>query len=185
MRQLSVFNNVTLDGYFTDSNGDMSWVHKNDPEWNSFTAENASGGGLLLFGRITYEMMASFWPTKQALEMMPTVAEQMNNLPKVVFSRTMDKPSWNNTMLVKNNIVAEVRKMKDEAGPGMVIMGSGTIVSQLTQEGLIDEYQFAVHPIILGRGRTMFEGVRDKVALRRTRSRTFDNGTVFVCYESA
>jgi len=185
MRQLSVFNNVTLDGYFTDSNGDMSWAHKNDPEWNSFTAENASGGGVLLFGRITYEMMASFWPTKQALEMMPTVAEQMNNLPKVVFSRTMDKPSWNNTMLVKNNIVAEVRKMKDEAGPGMVIMGSGTIVSQLTQEGLIDEYQFAVHPIILGRGRTMFEGVRDKVALRRTRSRTFDNGTVFVCYESA
>ena len=185
MRQLSVFNNVTLDGYFTDSNGDMSWAHKNDPEWNSFTAENASGGGLLLFGRITYEMMASFWPTKQALEMMPTVAEQMNNLPKVVFSRTMDKPSWNNTMLVKNNIVAEVRKMKDEAGPGMVIMGSGTIVSQLTQEGLIDEYQFAVHPIILGRGRTMFEGVRDKVALRRTRSRTFDNGTVFVCYEPA
>ena len=185
MRKLIVFNNVTLDGYFTDSHSDMSWAHKNDPEWNAFTAENASGGGVLLFGRITYDLMASFWPTKQALEMMPTVAEQMNNLPKVVFSRTMDKPSWNNTRLVKNNIAAEVRKMKDEAGQGMVIMGSGTIVSQLTQEGLIDEYQIVVHPIILGSGRTMFEGVNDKVALRRTRTRTFDNGNVFVCYEPA
>ena len=185
MRKLSVFNNVTLDGYFTDSHGDMSWAHKNDPEWNSFTAENASGGGTLLFGRITYDQMASFWPTKQALEMMPTVAEQMNNLPKVVFSRTMDKPSWKNTRLVKNNIAAEVRKMKDESGPDMVIMGSGTIVSQLTQEGLIDEYQIVVHPIILGSGRTMFEGVNDKVALRRTRTRTFDNGNVLVCYEPA
>ena len=185
MRKLSVFNNVTLDGYFTDSHSDMSWAHKNDPEWNSFTAENASGGGVLLFGRITYDLMASFWPTKQALEMMPTVAEQMNNLPKVVFSRTMDNPSWNNTRLVKNNIAAEVRQMKNETGPGMVIMGSGTIVSQLTQEGLIDEYQIVVHPIILGSGRTMFEGVNDKVALRRTRTRTFDNGNVFVCYEPA
>ena len=185
MRKLSVFNNVTLDGYFTDSQSDMSWAHKNDPEWNSFTAENASGGGVLLFGRITYDLMASFWPTKQALEMMPTVAEQMNNLPKVVFSRTMDKPSWNNTRLVKNNIATEVRQMKKETGPGMVIMGSGTIVSQLTQEGLIDEYQIVVHPIILGSGRTMFEGVNDKVALRRTRTRTFDNGNVFVCYETA
>jgi dihydrofolate reductase len=185
MRKLSVFNNVTLDGYFTDSNNDMSWAHKNDPEWNSFTAENASGGGTLLFGRITYDLMASFWPTKQALEMMPTVAEQMNNLPKVVFSRTMDKPSWKNTRLVKNNIAAEVRKMKDESGPDMVIMGSGTIVSQLTQEGLIDEYQIVVHPLILGSGRTMFEGVKDKVGLKRTRSRTFDNGNVFVCYEPA
>jgi dihydrofolate reductase len=185
MRKLSVFNNVTLDGYFTDSNNDMSWAHKNDPEWNSFTAENASGGGTLLFGRITYDLMASFWPTKQALEMMPTVAEQMNNLPKVVFSRTMDKPSWKNTRLVKNNIAAEVRKMKDESGPDMVIMGSGTIVSQLTQEGLIDEYQIVVHPLILGSGRTMFEGVNDRVALKRTRSRTFDNGNVFVCYEPA
>ena len=185
MRKLSVFNNVTLDGYFTDSNNDMSWAHKNDPEWNSFTAENASGGGTLLFGRITYDLMASFWPTKQALEMMPTVAEQMNNLPKVVFSRTMDKPSWKNTRLVKNNIAAEVRKMKDESGPDMVIMGSGTIVSQLTQEGLIDEYQIVVHPLILGSGRTMFEGVNDRVALKRTRSRTFDNGNLFVCYEPA
>src|SRR5881296_3727018 len=161
MRRLVVFNNVTLDGYFTDSNNDMSWAHKNaDEEWNRFTAENASGGGVLLFGRKTYDLMVSFWPTKQAYEMMPTVAEQMNELPKVVFSRSMDKASWNNTKLIKDNIADEVRKMKNESGDNMVIMGSGSIVSQLTQEGLIDEYEFVVHPLILGSGRTMFEGVK-------------------------
>jgi dihydrofolate reductase len=185
MRKLSVFNNETLDGYFTDAHGDMSWAHKNDEEWNKFTAENASGESVLLFGRITYEMMASFWPTKQASEMMPDVAEQMNNLQKVVFSRTMDKPTWKNTRLVKNNIAEEVRKMKNESGPDMVIMGSGTIVSQLTQERLIDEYQIVVHPLVLGSGRTMFEGVKDKVALKRTKTRTFGNGNVFMCYERA
>jgi len=67
MRKLIVFNSVTLDGYFTDANGDMSWAHKNDPEWNAFTAENAKGGGTLLFGRITYDLMVSFWPTPAAI----------------------------------------------------------------------------------------------------------------------
>jgi len=183
MRKLTVFNNVSLDGYFTDARSDMSWAHQNDPEWNSFTAENASGGGVLLFGRITYQMMASFWPSKQAFEMMPTVAEQMNNLPKVVFSRTMDSASWTNTRLVNDHMVEAVRKMKNESGPGLVIMGSGTIVSQLTQQNLIDEYQIVVHPLVLGSGRTMFEGVNDKLALRRTKMRTFENGNVFICYE--
>jgi dihydrofolate reductase len=185
MRKLIVFNNVTLDGYFTDSHGDMSWAHKNDAEWNAFSAENASGGGVLLFGRITYDLMASFWPTKQALETMPVVAKQMNNLPKVVFSRTMDKASWNNTKLVKENIAAEVRKMKSEPGDDMVIMGSGTIVSQLTQEHLIDEYQLVVNPLILGSGRTLFEAVKDKLPLKHTKTRTFDNGNVVLCYEPA
>jgi dihydrofolate reductase len=119
MRRLMVFNNISLDGYFTDANGDMSWAHKNsDEEWNKFTSENASGGGVLLFGRKTYDLMVSFWPTKQAYDMMPEVAEGMNNLPKVVFSRTMDKAEWNNTKLVKGNIVEEVSRMKSEPGDG-------------------------------------------------------------------
>jgi len=78
MPRLIVFNNISLDGYFTDPNGDMSWAHKSDPEWNEFAASNAGGGGVLVFGRVTYEMMASFWPTKQASEMFPEVAAGMN-----------------------------------------------------------------------------------------------------------
>ena len=122
MRRLVVFNQVSLDGYFTDSKGDMSWAHKNDPEWNAWVQDNAKGGGELLFGRITYQMMASFWPTAVALETMPVVAERMNNLPKVVFSRTLDKASWQNTKLVKTGMLDEVRRMKNvvlcyEPGP--------------------------------------------------------------------
>jgi dihydrofolate reductase len=182
MRKLSVFNNVSLDGYFTDANGDMSWAHNNDPEWNAFAGENASGGGTLLMGRITYELMASFWPTAHAMESMPAVAKGMNDMPKVVVSRTLDKPSWSNTTLVKGDLAAAVRKMKQERGPDIAILGSGSIVSQLAQEGLIDEYQIALHPIALGGGRTLFDGVRDRLTLRRTTTRTFGNGNVLVCY---
>lgn len=183
MRKLAVFNQVSLDGYFVDMHGDMSWAHKNDSEWQAFVEENARGGGELLFGRITYELMASYWPTPYARENDPIVAERMNSLPKVVFSRTMEKPSWNNTRLVKGDIAAEIRKMKNEPGKDMVIFGSGTIVAQLAQAGLIDEFQIVVNPIILGEGRTMFDGIRERLNLRLTKARTFGNGNVLLCYE--
>ena len=186
MARVSVFNHVSLDGYFTDQNGDMSWAHRgDDPEWNAFAAENAKGGGVMLFGRVTYEMMASYWPTPAALEQYPIVAERMNNGAKVVFSRTLDKATWKNTKLVKSDLAGEVRKMKKAPGGDMVIMGSGTIVSQLAQAGLIDEYQVVVNPIVLGQGRTLFDGLKNKVNLKRTKSRAFGNGNVFVVYEPA
>jgi dihydrofolate reductase len=182
MRKLIVFNHVSLDGYFVDASGDMSWAKADhqDPEWNTFVADNAKGGGVLVFGRITYEMMASFWPTPFAIESMPVIAEGMNSMPKVVFSRTLEQASWNNTKLVKGDMAAEIRKMKQETGDGMAIMGSGTIVSQLTREGLIDEYQVVVNPIVLGNGRTMFDGVKEKLNLKLTKSRTFGNGKLFL-----
>jgi dihydrofolate reductase len=185
MRSLIVFNHVSVDGYFVDKKGDMRWAHKQDPEWNEFVAGNARGGGVLLFGRVTYEMMATYWPTPMAAQNSPAVAERMNNLQKVVFSRTLDKASWNNTKLVKGDLATEVRKMKQEPGEGLVIMGSGTIVSQLAQEGLIDEFQIVVCPIVIGSGRTLFEGVKEKLSLKLTKSRTFGNGNVYTCYQPA
>ncbi len=153
MRKLAVFNNVSLDGCFTDKNNDMSWAHRDsaDAEWNEFVAGNASSEGMLLFGRVTYELMASFWPTPLAAQMMPEVAHGMNNMPKVVFSKTMEKAAWNNTTLVMDDLESAVRKLKSESGPDMVILGSGSIVSQLAREGLIDEYQIVVVPVVLGR----------------------------------
>src|SRR5262245_54576558 len=185
MRKLVVFNHVSLDGYFVDVNGEMSWAKADhqDVEWNSFVAENASGGGALVFGRVTYELMASFWPTPFAIESMPAVAAGMNNMPKIVFSKTLDQASWNNTTLVKGDPAAEMRKMKQEAGEGLVILGSGSIVSQLAQEGLIDEYQVIVNPVVLGKGRTMFDGVEEKLSLKLTKTRAFGNGNVLLCYE--
>ncbi len=185
MGKVVVFNSASLDGYFTDANSDMSFAHNSipDPEWDVFVSGNASGGGMLLFGRITYELMASFWPTPAAAESMPVVAEGMNNLPKVVFSRTMHKALWNNTRLVKIDMVGEIQKLKKELGEDMAILGSGSIVSQLTQHGLIDEYQIVVIPVVLGKGRMMFEGIKEKIPMKLIRTRAFKNGNVLLCYE--
>jgi dihydrofolate reductase len=183
MRKLIVFNNVTLDGYFTDASGDMSWAHQQDPEWNEFMASNASGGGELVFGRVTYDLMAGFWPTPMALQSMPLVAERMNHLPKIVFSKTMHQAAWNNTRLIKSDIVSAMKKLKEERGDTLVIMGSGNIVAQLTSAGLIDEYQIVIHPIALGDGKTLFDGIKQKLDLKLTKTKTFGNGNVFLCYE--
>jgi len=185
MRKLIVFNHISLDGYFTDANGDMRFAQNPipDAEWDAFVAGNAGGGGTLVFGRITYELMVGFWPTPLALQQMPDVAEQMNSLPKVVFSRTLEHVSWNNTRLVKNDLSGEIRRMKEAAGEHMVIFGSGSIVSQLAQEGLIDEYQIVVDPVALGKGRTMFENIKEKLSLKLKTAQTFGNGNVLMCYE--
>ena len=144
---------------------------------------NASGDGTLLFGRVTYEMMASFWPTPLAMERMPAVAEGMNRMSKIVFSRTLQGVSWANTTLVKSDPAAHVRKLKQEPGPDLAILGSGSLVSLLAQAGLIDEFQIVVNPIVLGKGRTLFEGAQEKIALKLIQSRAFGNGNVVLYYQ--
>ena len=182
MRKLSVFNSVSVDGYFTDAKGDMSFAHRDDPEMDAFASENASGEGALVFGRVTYDLMVGFWPTAEAEAAMPTVADGMNRYPKLVFSRTLQEATWANTELVRDDPADVMRARKREAGPDMVILGSGTIVSQLTEARLIDEYQLAVIPIVLGGGRTLFEGVSGKPNLDLVSTRRFDSGTVLLVY---
>ena len=124
MATLSVFNQVSLDGYFVDGSGDMSWAHKrDDAEWDAYTAENASGGGVLVFGRVTYQMMAGFWPTPAARAMNALVAERMNNLPKVVFSRTLDQGHVEQHPLDQGR--HRGRGAPDEAGIGAEHGGDG------------------------------------------------------------
>jgi len=185
MRRLIAFTQVTLDGYFTGRNGDLGWAHegREDAEWSAFVAENASGGGELLFGRVTYELMASYWPTPAALANDPIVAERMNDLPKVVFSRTLGRVSWSHTRLVKGELTAAVRAMKQEPGEGMAILGSGSIVSQLAQARLIDEFQIVVKPVVLGQGRTLFDGITERLTMKLTKTRAFTNGNVLLSYE--
>jgi dihydrofolate reductase len=187
MRKLIVFNHVTLDGYFVSASGEFGWARQgnDDAEYAAFVAENASSGGELLFGRITYQLMASYWPTAGAGQHDPVVAKQLNTMAKVVFSRTLESASWNNTKLVKGALVTEVRKMKSESGPDMAILGSGSIVAQLAPEGLIDEYQMVIDPVALGKGRTMFDGIGTTLNLKLTRSRVFRNGKVFLGYAPA
>ncbi|HLA54420.1 MAG TPA: dihydrofolate reductase family protein [Flavitalea sp.] len=181
-RKISVFNQISLDGYFTDASNDMSWAHKSDPETNAFAAKNASGEGPLLFGRVTYEMMAAFWPTPMAAQQMPEVAKGMNERPKLVVSRTLQDVSWNNSTLLKGDLLEEVRKLKAEPGEDITILGSGSIVAQLAGAGVIDDYHVVVNPIALGAGRTMFDGIPNRLNLRLTGTRTFGNGNVLLSY---
>jgi len=186
MAKLSAFNNISLDGYFSGKNGEFAWAKSHmDPEFNAFVADNARLGGTLIFGRITYQLMASYWPTPQAMKSDPIVADSMNKSAKVVFSRTLNSADWNNTRLVKTDLVSEIRKLKSESSDDLVILGSGSIVSQLAQAALIDEFQVVVNPIILGEGRIMFGGLKHSVGLKMTRNRVFASGNAFLCYEPA
>ena len=184
MRELHVFNQLTLDGYFTGYNGDLSWAHKEDEEWNAFVEGNASDDGPLLFGRITYEMMKSFWPTTMAMEIMPKVATQMNNMPKIVFSTTMNEAGWENTTIIKENMTDHVRRMKLGTGSDMTILGSGSIVAQLAQENLIDEYHLVINPTALGKGRNLFQGMNQSISLTLVNTRVFHNGNVLLRYKA-
>jgi dihydrofolate reductase len=185
MRKVLVFNSVTLDGYFTGRDGELEWAHQgaDDPEWQDFVSGNASGDGTLLMGRKTYDMMVSYWPTPEARKDMPEVAEGMNSMAKIVFSRTLDKADWSNTRVVKSDPAAEVRRLKKDGDKDMTVLGSGTIVSLLTQEGLVDEYQMVMTPVVLGQGRTMFEGMKGKHDLKLVKSRPFKNGRVVLTYQ--
>ena len=186
MRKLVVFNSTSLDGYFTDAKGQITFAHNVEPdaEFEAFTAANASGDdGALLFGRKTYELMAGWWPTPAAAAAMPEVAAGMNRLRKYVVSRSLKQVTWQNTALLKGDLVAEVRRLKGEKGDGIVILGSGTLVPPLLAAGLVDEVQVVLIPLALGAGRTMFEGLPSPVALKLTQTRSFKNGKVVLYYE--
>ena len=185
MRKLTVFTISSLDGFIADANGDMSWAHKEDEQWREFTRNNASGGGALIFGRVTYEQMVQFWPTPQAMQWNPIVAERMNALPKYVFSTTMKEATWQNTTLFSGNLPEEIARLKSQDGAPLTILGSASIVSQCAQAGLVDEYQVVISPIILGSGLSLFKTVSEKRKLELLASRLFNNGNVVLTYKAA
>ncbi|HUI44464.1 MAG TPA: dihydrofolate reductase family protein [Nitrospirota bacterium] len=182
MRRVIVFNFVTLNGYFEGPKRDISW-HEHDAETSEYAVEGLNAGNTLLFGRVTYELMASYWPTPNAINNNPIVAEGMNNAEKIVFSRTLEKAEWKNTRLVKDNIEEEIKKMKQQSGKNMTLLGSGSIVTQFAQQGLIDEYQIMVDPVALGDGTPIFKGIKHRLDLKLTTTRTFRNGSVLLCYQ--
>ena len=180
MSKLRVFESISVDGYFTDATGDMSFAHagREDAEFADWVGTNASSGGELLFGRKTYQMMEAFWPTPMAARQMPAVAKGMNAAKKYVASKTIE-PTWNNTHLLKGELVAAVRSLKAKDGAGITLLGSGSVAAQLGEAGLIDEYQFVIIPVELGGGRTMFTAGRK---LRLVNQRAFRCGNVVLTY---
>jgi dihydrofolate reductase len=180
MRKLRVFESISVDGYFTDARGDIGWAHagREDVEFSEWVSANASKGGALLFGRKTYQMMEAFWPTPIAGQQMPAIAKGMNAAMKYVASRTI-KPTWNNSHLLGTDLVKSVRDLKASDGPDITVLGSGTVAAQLGEARLVDEYQFAIIPVALGVGRTVFTKSGE---LRLVEQRAFRCGNVVVIY---
>lgn len=187
MPTLSAFMNVSIDGCFCDSKGDLGafYAMRADPEFQAFTEENAKGGGRLVFGRKTYDMMAGYWPSPMAKQQNPVVAGQMNAREKFVISHEMKTADWANTTVLNGDLAAEVKKLKAAPGTDMVILGSGSIVSQLTEAKLLDGLQLVVNPIVFGDGRKLMEGLGKTLSWTLTRSRAFKNGAVFLNYAPA
>ncbi len=181
MGKLTVFNFVTLNGYYAGPGGDISW-HRHGKEESTYAEEGAKSESILLFGRVTYQMMASYWPTPQAKKDLPGVAEGMNRSEKIVFSRTLRNADWENTRLIKDNLVDEVKKLK-KGKKDITILGSGSIVTQLAEAGLIDHYQIMVDPVALGSGIPIFNGMKKELDLQLTSTRAFKSGVVLLTYE--
>ncbi len=184
MRKVFVSNLISLDNKIARPNGDLDWFGV-DQEYFDYTATEATRRDLILFGRATYQGMESYWTSKEAADSDPVVTGQMNNTNKLVFSRTLKSADWQNTRLVNDDLVGEITRLKQQPGKDIAIFGSGTIVSQLTEAGLIDEYQIVVNPVILGSGVPNFSGITHKIGLNLVDAKTFKNGVVLLKYERA
>ncbi|MEO8244012.1 MAG: dihydrofolate reductase family protein [bacterium] len=182
MAELHVYNSISLDGAFTDAAGDMSWAHHRDPEWLAFVGSNARGAARYLFGRVTYDMMAGFWPTPAAQMMNPDVVKAMNETPKFVASRSLERSAWSNSTVLQGELVPAVAALKASEGADLLIMGSGSVVAQLSEARLIDQYQLVLNPLALGGGRTLFQGMTAQLPLELRDSRVFRNGSVVLTY---
>lgn len=181
MRKLSVFNFTTLNGFYKGPGEDISW-NQHGPQENEHAENGLQSGNILLFGRRTFEMMAGFWPTEQARAMMPAVAEGMNNSEKLVVSRTLTNPTWHNSTVLSGSLETSIRELKESAGKDITILGSGSIVAQLTDLGLIDSYQLMINPVALGAGTPLFQGIKNPLNLKLVNSAILSNGILVLDY---
>jgi dihydrofolate reductase len=182
MRKIIVSNLVSLDGFFEGPNRELDWFAV-DEEFLEYARNLLSTVDTILFGRVTYQHMAAYWPTASGTGNDAFITEKMNNLPKIVFSKTLQEVKWNNSRLVKENIAEEILKMKQQPGKDMVIFGSGSIVSTFMQLGLIDEYRIIMNPVVLGNGKPLFKGIKDKHNLKLLKTKVLGSGIVILYYQ--
>ncbi len=182
MRKLFSFMVTTLDGYHVGPDGELDWSNV-DEQFHEFSIRQMNDIDTLLFGRVTYEHMAEFWPTPEAIETLPVTARRMNSVHKVVFSSMLTEATWENSELVNSDPVAKIEELKQRPGEGdLALFGSSTFTASLLEAGVVDEVRVMVNPILLGSGVSVFSGLTDRVKLRLARTITFRNGNVLVCY---
>jgi len=198
MRRLVMFNRVTADGYFASEDGKLDWVIP-DPEVDKLGATGTGEFDTVVLGRKTYEMFASFWPhidehsdtapnphdPRKVSKEMKEMGKMLNAATKLVFSSTLRNPTWQNTRILSRLDPVGFAAIKKGPGKDMIMFGSGTITSQLTEHGLIDEYQYIVSPIILGKGKKLIDNVSKSVKLELVDQKSFPTGTQLLKYVPA
>ncbi len=188
MRKIVVTMWVTLDGYISGPNNDMSWVRV-DEAMGRYEDGVVSAADTLILGRVTYQSFAGSWPyvpdNPAASEGEKEYARKLNSMRKVVFSTTLPTVEWHNSTLFHEIDPAVVTALKQESGKDIVIYGSASVIRALMARGLIDEYQLLVHPIVLGGGKRLFEEGGERIALQLVGTRTFDTGVVLLTYQPA
>ena len=182
MRRLIASEMVTVDGFFSGPNGELDWFVQDD-ELGRFASDLIDSVDTILYGRVTYQMMAGYWPQASG-----SFADRTNRLPKLVFSSTLAETpwgEWDNARPVRGALADEVAKLKSEPGGDIVIYGSGSIVQALTRLGAIDEYRLVVNPLLLGSGRPLFEGVAERRNLKLVEAVSLPSGCVVLTYQRA
>lgn len=185
---------MSIDGFIGGPKRELDWFAQkgflNKTDFAEYTKELLSGAGGILLGRATYEQFVRTWPTRTVSDPSndPVITEKMNGLPKIVFSNTLDNVNWgtwDNARLVKGDAGDEVKRLKNEPGKDLVILGSGTLVSALTKLGLIDEYQLIIQPVILGAGIPEFQNIDRRTKLKLVKSRQLREGSIILYYQLA
>jgi dihydrofolate reductase len=180
VRKVIVSNLVSLDGFFEGPNRELDWFVF-DEELAAYSKELLRSVDTLLFGRVTYQHMAAYWPTAPKEE----IAERMNSLHKIVFSRTLESPRWNNSRLTRNNPAEEILKLKQMPGQDMAILGSASLATSLLKGGLIDEYRVILNPVLIGSGNPVFNGMKERLKLKLPKTRLLGSGVVVLYYQTA
>jgi dihydrofolate reductase len=188
MRKVILAMNITLDGFISGANGELDWVTMDEEIDNSLLPDLLSTVDTALIGRVLYQGFANYWPSAETKN--PSLskgeiefAHWINNAPKIVFSKTLEKVEWTNSTLVKENIAQEIAKLKQQPGKDLVLFGGVNIAQTFVSLGLIDEYRLLVSPVVLGSGKPLFKDIKNRRDLKLLKSKTFKSGAVGLHYQ--
>jgi dihydrofolate reductase len=182
MRKVIALELVSVDGVM-EKPEEWSFSYSND-EMAEANASGMADSDAMLLGRVTYEEFASYWPYQNTADQPFT--DYLNDTPKYVVSTTLEEPlEWQNSTLIKGNVAEQIAKLKRQPGKDITILGSATLVGSLLADDLLDELRFMVHPVVLGRGKRLFEEGSDLKALELVGSKTFSIGVLYLTYQPA
>lgn len=181
--------NVTLDGYMSGSECELDWHFQ---YWTKDMAatfcEELSKADTILLGRVTYNAMARYWPSKVAYPSLRgedvAFANMMNSVTKIVFSKTITSPEWSNSKLANGNLEDEINLLKQELGKDIIVYGSGRLVTSLIKSGMVDEYQLWLHPVVLGKGKPLFKSIHSRLYMKIVNIKAFSSGVVILYYRT-